>query len=559
MTGEPAERTEGTAPVIRRLVVSLVTLSVLLLLACVAIVSRSALNAFEEQVRPALEQEATVLGGVVAGPIGLALELGVPFEELTGVESYFETLLTGRGNVAYLVLAAPDGRPVYFAGPSIGAFQPLEQPDGGAHVIRRELTTAYDTAIRLGPHAQAAKAWLHVGISRAPLETALTDTRWDVLIVLFVGVILVVEFLRVVVNRAVSAPLAAGEGLARRLAAGDFTVRADEDALDEAGRLARGANALVRRLHDRWARLEWLAAEVSATSAEAARAARGVIERVAARARFRRDEASTTMVPPNAATARLPLFLFVFAEQLSTSFIPLHSLDLVRAGHHTAEAGMLAALPLAAFVAAVALATPQGGRMAAIRGARETILIGGGIAMLGFLWAALATSLEQFVLARVLCGVAYALISIACQAQMALSAPRGRLAGSLGSFTGAVMSGAVCGTAIGAVLADRIGYGGTFFASAILTGAVVLLVLQQFPAGTPVGQRAARTSLMQDARMAFRSPAFAALLLLAAAPAKIVLTGFVFYLAPLALRDLGLSQSAIGRYVFPPCSRLMKG
>lgn len=549
MSKTPGEDIDATAPAIRRLLVSLVALSVVLLLISVGLVSRAALNAFEEEVRPALEQEATVLGGVVASPIELALEVGVPFDELTGVQSYFDTMLAGRSNVAYLVLAAPDGRPAFRAGPSVEAFQPLVSAQVSEPVQRRELAMAYDTAIRLGPTGEAPRAWLHVGMSRAPLEAALADTRWDVLIVLVVGVILVVEFLRYVMDRAVTAPLASSERVARRLAAGDFTLQADESAPDEAGRLARSANALLRRLRDRWARLQWLASEVAATGAHAAAEAQRVTARVAARIRFQDADVSAATHPPNAATARLPLFLFVFAEQLSTSFIPLHSLDLVRAGRYATDAGLLAALPLAAFVAAVALATPQGGRMAATRGTRDTILIGGGIAMLGFLGAALATTLEHFVLARMLCGVGYALVSIACQAQMALTAPRGRLAGSLGSFTGAVMTGAVCGTAIGAVMADRIGYEGTFLASVILTGAVVMLALRHFPAGAPAAAQAARTSLLQDARLAFRSPAFAALLLLAAAPAKIVLTGFVFYLAPLALRDLGLSQSAIGRYV----------
>ena len=544
----PPDPAAATAPVIRRLVAALVALAVVLMLACVAMVSRAALDAFEHEVRPALEQEAAALGGVVAGPIELALDLGVPFGELTGVEAYFETVLAGRGNIAYLVLAAPDGRPAFRAGPDAAAFEPM-QPSGNGALLRREVAAGYDTAIRLGPPQEPPRAWLHVGISRAPLETAVIDTRWDVLIVLLVGIILVIEFLRFVVDRTVTTPLAAVEAAARRLAAGDFTVQADQSAPDEAGRLARAANALVRRLNDRWARLEWLAGEVAATGPAAARGAAEVLARISARLTFRRDGEARVMDETSPATARLPLFLFVFAEQLSTSFIPLRGVDLAGAAVDGAQATLLAAVPIATFVAAVALATPHGGRMAAQQGARRTILVGGAIAMAGFLWAALASTLVEFALARTLCGVGYALVSIACQAQMALAAPRGRLASSLGGFTGAVMTGAVCGTAVGAVLADRIGYGGTFLVSVLLVGVVQALALLTFPQGRPDPRSVPRGSLAEDARSAFRDPAFAALLVFAAAPAKIVLTGFVFYLAPLALRDAGFSQSAIGRTV----------
>lgn len=528
-----------TAPVIRRLVATLVAVSVAMLLACVALVSAAALSAFEREVRPALEQEAAALGGVVAAPIETAISLGVPLDALPGVAAYFDTVLAGRQGVAWLVLAGADGTPMVRAGPRAEAFEPAP-PEGAA---ARRLDAAYDTRLRLGPVAEPPRAFLHVGMSRAPLEAAIADTRWDVLIVMLVGAILAIELLRYVLERAVTGPLAAADRLAARLAAGDLAVTADDAAPDEAGRLARLANALVRRLDDRRARLEWLAQEVASGGAAAARGAAAVLARVGAR--FGIGASERTM--PGAATARLPLFLFVAAEQLSTSFIPLLGRDLARAGGAT-DPGMLAAVAIAAFVTAVALATPPGGRMAARRGPRATILAGGVIAAVGFLGAALATTIWGFVLARILCGVGYALVSIACQAQMVAVAPRGRLASTLGGFTGAVMTGAVCGTAIGAVLADRIGQGPTFLVSAALTGLVLLLALRSFPREAPA-PAPMPLGFAQEARLALHAPAFLALLLLAAVPAKLVLTGFVFYLAPIALNDLGLSQSAVGRYV----------
>jgi predicted MFS family arabinose efflux permease/HAMP domain-containing protein len=530
-----------TAALLQRLSAILVAASVALLLACVGIVSGAALSAFEREVRPSLEQEASALGRVVAAPIETALSLGVPLAALPGVEPYFETMLAGRPGVAWLVLAAADGTPMVRAGAGAASFEPAP-PDAAA---TRRLAAAYDTRLRLGPAEDAPAAFLHVGMSRAPLEAAIADTRWDVLIVMLVGAILAVELLRYVLDRTVTSPLAAADRLAQRLQAGDLSAAADSTAPDEAGRLARLANALVRRLNDRRARLDWLAQDVATAGAAATREAAAVLARVAARARFGRGTAEASAAGP--ATARLPLFLFVAAEQLSTSFIPLFGRDLARAGG-AADPGMLAALAIAAFVAAVALATPAGGRMAARRGPRATILAGCAIAALGFLGAALSTSIWAFILARLACGVGYALVSIACQSQMVAIAPRGRLAGTLGGFTGAVMTGAVCGTAIGAVLADRIGQGPTFLVSAALVLAVLVLAARSFPRGAGP-EEAVPIGFWAEARLALRAPAFLALLLLAAVPAKLVLAGFVFYLAPIALNDLGLSQSAVGRYV----------
>lgn len=550
MSPPPLPPADAAAPV-QRLVGLLVAFAVLLLLGCVSVVSFAALGAFEREVQPAIEQEARVLGTVAAAPIEQAVALGIPFDELTGVEAYFDGVIAHRRDIAYLVLAKADGRPMVRAGSAGAAFEAMSLPDGppAERVIRRDVAVGYDTALAIGPRGQPPVGWLHIGISRAPLDTVVADTKWDVLIVLLVGAILAVELLRYLVDRTVTQPLEGARRMADRLARGDCSVQADPAAPDEAGRLAAAVNALVRRLHDRWLRLVWLAEEAAATGAAAAQGAALVMRNVAARLTFRDGGPVPEVAPPGRLSARLPLFLFVVAEQLSTSFIPIRGMELARLGDFAISQGTLAAVPIAVFVAAVALATPHGGRLAARSGARDTIVIGCVVAGMGFLWASFARSLPEFALARGLCGIGYAYVSIACQAQMALTAGGGRMARSLGSFTGAVMTGAVCGTAIGAVMADRIGYDATFQVSVALVLVVLLLALRTLPR-TPLGQGAdSGGSVFADARLAVRSPAFAALVLCAAVPAKVVLAGFVFYLAPLALRDAGLSQAAIGRTV----------
>lgn len=536
----PGAETAGNPA--RGLVLAVIGLSLLLLLGTIGLVSRAALDAFEAEVRPELEKEAEVIGGTVAGPIQRALSLGVPFADLTGVEDFFDSVLSARPTVEYLVLTDADGRIAHRAGRGAGHFVPPSGPlpRAGNAPLMRSLPDGYDAAQPLQAEGGTV-GWLHVGLGRAALDTAARDTRWDIAIVLLVSLLTTVELLRFVVERTVSTPLLLVHRMMRRLVAGDWTARAASTAGDEAGRLAREINALVRRMNDRWRRLEWLAGEVSGASEEAARRARATLAEIAARFRFSPDGTALERMPPGPAVARLPLFLFVFAEQLSTSFIPLYS------GELGGSSGVLAAVPITAFVAAVALATPYGGRLVARRGARNAILIGAVPAALGHLGSALAGSVAEFALARAVCGMGYAVVTIACQAHLAQIAQQGRLARSLGGFTGAVMTGALCGTAIGAVIADRIGYRATFVVSVLLVLAVQFLAWRRLEANA----RSCRASgsVWRDAGMAFRSPSFVALVLLAAIPAKVLLAGFIFYLAPIELKALGLSQAAIGRNV----------
>jgi predicted MFS family arabinose efflux permease len=522
----------------RRLVGSVVAVAVVLLTLAVGFVSSAALRSFETELRPELEREATVVGSIGVQALQRALDLGVPFAGLSGVEEYLASLLATREGLAYVLLTDASGRLVAAAGETPGEFAglPAGTPLPGRGALMRLLGGSYDAAQPLLEEGRLA-GWLHVGIARARLDSALDDMRWDVLIVLLVVLLATAEFLRFILSRLVAAPIGTVLRLQSRLAGGDWTVRAPGDLGAEAGRVARHLNVLVRRMNDRWERLRWLAGESGA-----GRRAAAVLDGVTQRLRF---GAATPQegLGGGAASARLPLFLFVFAEQLSTSFNPIFAMELAGG-----QGGMLgAALPLVTFVAAVALLTPWGGEMVARHGPRAVLLMGLVPAGLGHLGAALAPDLLTLSVARAVSGAGYAIVTIACQVQLAREAQEGRLARSLGGFTAAVMTGAVCGTAVGAVLADRLGFRLTFVASALLVLGIAALAWRCLPVGGAGEEK--RMGLWHSARAAFAEPRFLLLVLLAAIPAKVLLGGFVFFLAPLELRELGLSQAAIGRNV----------
>ena len=523
----------------RHLVGRVVVVAVLLLTLAVAFVSHSALRSFEGELRPELEREASVVGGIGARTLQRAVELGVPFRSLSGLDEYLASLLAAQQGLSYVLLADAEGQRIASAGAGAASFSGLpvgtSAPERGG-ALMRQLGGSYDAALPILEDGRIV-GWMHVGISRERLDTVLNDMRWDVLIVLLVVLLATSEFLRFSLFRTVSAPVELVSRLQARLASGDWTLRAQDSIVSEAGRVVRHLNVLVRRMNDRWDRLRWMA-----TQSDAALRAGAVLDGVRQRLRFG-VSAVQEGLGTGAASGRLPLFLFVFAEQLSTSFNPIYALEL--AGGQGGIMG--AALPIVAFVAAVALFTPYGGSIVARRGPRDAMLIGLVPAALGHVGAALATDLTTFAIARAVCGAGYAIVTIACQVHLAQEAPKGRVARSLGGFTAAVMTGAVCGTAIGAVLADRVGFRITLTFSMVLVAVTALIVLRTFVAGGATEQKS--MGLWRSARAAFAEPRFALLVLFAAIPAKVLLGGFIFFLAPLELRELGLSQAAIGRNV----------
>jgi predicted MFS family arabinose efflux permease len=523
----------------RHLVSRVVIVAALLLTMAVAFVSHSALRSFEAELRPELEREASVVGEIGARTLQRAIELGVPFGSLSGVDEYLVSLLTAQQGLSYVLLTDAVGQTIASAGGGVGSFSglpagTLSPQRGGA--LMRQLGDSYDAALPILEDGRIV-GWIHVGISRARLDSVLADMRWDVLIVLLVVLLATSEFLRFSLFRTVSAPVDLVSRLQARLATGDWTTRAQDNIVSEAGQVVRQLNVLVRRMNDRWDRLRWMA-----TQSDAALRAGAVLDGVRQRLRFGLASVQDGL-GTGAASGRLPLFLFVFAEQLSTSFNPIYALEL--AGGQGGIMG--AALPIVAFVAAVALFTPLGGTVVARRGPRDAMLIGLVPAALGHVGAAFCTDLTTFAIARGICGAGYAVVTIACQVHLSQEAPKGRVARSLGGFTAAVMTGAVCGTAIGAVLADRVGFRMTLTLSMALVLVTALLVWRTFVAGGVTEQKP--MGLWRSVRAAFAEPRFVLLVLFAAIPAKVLLGGFIFFLAPLELRELGLSQAAIGRNV----------
>ena len=518
-----------------RLLARVGLIAVLLIGAVGGVIAAAALAGLEREMRPELEREAQVLVQLVAAPLQRALDLGTPFEALTGMAGLLQDASRAQRGIGYVALADTAGTLRAAAGPSlehIKRLPPREAEEGRL----RSTADGNDIALPLHGPDGALVGWLHLGLAAEAVETTAWDIGWDMLIVLLVIVLAAVELLRFAVDRSVIAPLAMVRLVAGRITRGDWSVHAGPGASDEAGALLGRINATVRRLNDRWARLVWLAGEAGAAGGQEARTADGVLGRVAAGFRF--GDSRPEMLPPGAAVARLPLVGFVVAEQLSTSFVALYGRELAGPG----AAAWLTALPVAIFAAAVAIAAPVGVRFVARHGVRACVLAGAVPVMLGHLGAAFAGSVVQFAAARFLAGTGYAVVIVACRACLAGIALEGRPARSIGGATGTMVAGAVCATAVGAVFADRIGYAATFLLSAMLVPVVVLGTWKTLPAAAGIAG-----PVWREAGRAFTCLRFSALVLLAAIPARILLTGFILYLAPIVLHDRGLSPAALGR------------
>ncbi len=255
------------------------------------------------------------------------------------------------------------------------------------------------------------------------------------------------------------------------------------------------------------------------------------------------------------ALIRPAVFLFVFAESLTISFLPLFAKDIYHPLGFLSEKVVLG-LPISAFMLLTALSMPLGGDWSDRFGRNRTFMVGATISAFGLFLSGTAGHIGLLIGYRAIAGFGFGLVFMTAQGYIIDATTPDSRAEGMAVFLSAFYGGTLCGSGIGGMLADRVGFRVLFYAGAFMALSSAFFVyrftpetaraLHTDPDGNTSGnQRLSPRTLVT--LMADRQ--FSALTLLQSIPNKICLIGFVYYLAPLWLKAIGASQSDTGRYI----------
>ncbi len=247
-----------------------------------------------------------------------------------------------------------------------------------------------------------------------------------------------------------------------------------------------------------------------------------------------------------AADIRIVLFLFVIGEELNKSFLPLfiESTDNPIPGISTAVA---ISLPIAAYLLAIAVASPFATRLVAAFGQRGLFLIGIVPAALSHLGMVFADNVVQIIGLRTMTGVGYALATIACLEYVLDRISASGRAKGIGMFVAVVIGGTFVGTALGGIIADRLGYSTVFLISFSLVILAGLLALRLMPRESATdGERAALFSI-RDIRLILKQPSLMLLMAGVTVPMNVLMAAFLWYLVPLTMASIGSTAATIAR------------
>ncbi len=541
--------------------------ALLLILLSQAGVSISSWPGIKGKLIPELDSKALSISASLSAKIARALDYGVPFEGLTGVDTFFEEVLRQTDGISYLALSRLDGSLIVGKGLDEQALQrgisaalkKIENNLGKPMNIalpggdRGEYTTFRNTAAKVLQHEKIEMGLVHVGVDPGYAARKVGDLRYDVMIVMLASLLIGFEILLAVLTRNFIAPLKTVADRLEGMAKGDFRNRPAAHNPEVSAALSARLERLCARVNEAYAgllaSLQGLPQSANAAGAHSLSAALASL-----RSRFLLDATAdaASSATQDIVRVRILTFVFMFASMLSRPFLPVYLREV--ADQSTLPPELSASIPITVYLAVMALCMPYAGRCSDAHGRRNSYMLGALLMAVGLCGTALAWNFWVLLAARAIEGAGYAFLFMSCQGYVIDNSRAENRSSGVATFISAVMMAEVCAPAVGGVLADSMGFRGVL-ATAMVLSLIAIPLAWNLLADSSAGRSLRRTggsgergadgagigSLLRNYR-------FMTLSVFAAMPAKILHSGFLIFLTPVVLSSFGSSMSEIGRF-----------
>jgi len=480
----------------------------------------------KNSIEPEIANRTTLMGTVINNNIQRAVSAGVPLEKLVGAEQYSGSFLLEFPEVAYIGVAT--GRIILEAGKRADIIY------GPSHSSKDMVTFPINSdGEQIG--------YIIIDVDSGYIARAFESVLLDLAVVALVAILLAFEVLVVMMSVSLTAPFNRLQHLVTLQATGDFSKRVEargKHAVDLIGaRLSQRADRLHAAFKRAWAKISPGSNDLHSRS----------LDELRTRFNLSTDRPKL-MVFSYLNDIRLPLFLVAAADQLPLAFFPLFTLAADNP-FSWLDLGVVISLPLAGYLVAIMLGSPYARPLADRFGHRKLILLAAVPIIVSNVGLYLSTNVIEIILFRILSGFGYAIFTLACQDYVLDIVPKDQRTRSLGIYSGVLFGGAFCGTAMGGVLADRLGMDTVFLVSASLVLISGLLVFRLMP-----GRRGPQFTVNDQAGKTaasiwtpLRSHRFSTLVFGIAIPANILMQAFISYLVALYLNELGATAADTGR------------
>lgn len=251
------------------------------------------------------------------------------------------------------------------------------------------------------------------------------------------------------------------------------------------------------------------------------------------------------------------IFACLFSTEMSMSYVPIRigelGFDLFGL-----PPDIVSGLPVSSELFMAAAAMFAGGFWSQRSGWKPMLLSGVALSCAGSWASFLSPSPLLFILARCLSGLGYGFINLAAQVfVIAHSSESGRSRNLAFMFAG-LYAGTLCGSSMGGLIADRMGYHAVFPASAIMLVFMVLILLKFLPHEPWQSQENTSSHLtLSEAADFLFDRRMGSLLLFFIIPNALITVCLFQFFVPLSLNHAGYSPATIGRIFLLYCIIVM--
>lgn len=503
---------------------------------------------FNAGLRPYLVDKARAVAESVQQDVQYAISVGIPFKEIRGLEQHIITLVEEHPEVSEMrVVSVSEQLELSETGVSEVVIDTnAETEEGLGYRVITSISEIGSILFRTGNASEVISvdivenntvvANIESVVDETYMNGKMTSVFFDTLVILIAVSLVALEVVVVLSASQLAEPFRVVECALNRRASGDLR--------QYEGGLGRGRlTSFVKTLNVYNATLKDRVNIAIESVADAGRKAKlnTLAERTSLFITDKRQQASIM-------DARIPLFVFCFAEELQKSFLPLFVAEFY-SDSDLFSRDIMMGLPISAFMFVIAVFTPFAGKLVDKFGNRPLFLAGLLPAIAGYLFCYMAQSGNDILIGRSMTAVGYAVITISCQSYIAAVVVAENRARGMAVFVGVLMTATMCGTAIGAILADWLGYKPVFL---IATGFAVMagiLGYSMLSTDLPEPEQKKNPVGVSKSPIAtlLRNSQFVLIVLFCAIPAKVILTGFLYLFVPIYLASLDATQSEIGR------------
>ena len=512
---QPKSPLPGAAKTSHRRIVPKGTIWILLLFStlalCVALIGISwrAADLAREDLQSEIREKAEIEARTLAEKIEHALELGIPLDAIVGFEDVVHQLQSGDPDLSFAAIVHGQDL-LHVGGMARDAIKQALDSDSDAGTdthpsIITRVTLGHEAHI---DHLENDLA-IVIGHDRAALMRPVTDNLFDIAIIFIITLALSFELVLLVLTVNVALPARVARRVLTNVRERKFTILHGQSTRDEIGSFMEHINTVISR----------------------------TAQKVGTRPHREREVKLIGV--------RMLAFMFVLAEELARPIMPAFFSQVTAP---TIDGQLGAGIVMATHLLMVAIAMPLCSLFQERIGSLRMYLAGALLATIGLCGTAFATGLWDLILWRALSGIGYATTFVACQSYVLDATNDSNRTQGTAMMVSGIMLADICGPAVGGIFAGHFGDAITFVAGAAMACLAVALAFflmdntVRGKTSPPVPTRKAFKAMLGNRRLQV-------LVLFAAVPAKLILSGFLYYLTPLILLQSGATTAETGRVI----------